>query len=232
LIWWLGLDPAREGVRADLTRWISILRFGPYLPSDLIHSAGSEMGGLDLKSRANRYARTPSVGSRSYGRDQGATDLILPTGRRSDGSEEGGGSGGSVDSPELVSTVARGSGSPELGVPAAPVAEASRLLVREDHRGTGRRPRATAGPSGARASRATVRGGGHHRRAVFQGLRRPKYYGIRCNMTRGGRGSSPRARDGRRYDGGETTTTTGGGEDRALAGRGDAGVAEPSGWRK
>jgi hypothetical protein len=68
-IWWFGLDPAREGVRADLTRWILILRFGLYLPSDLIPPAGSEMGGPDLKYRANRYARTPSVGSRSRGAD-------------------------------------------------------------------------------------------------------------------------------------------------------------------
>jgi hypothetical protein len=45
----LRLDLLSEGVRADLTRWIAILRSGLYPPSDLILPAGSEMGGRDSK---------------------------------------------------------------------------------------------------------------------------------------------------------------------------------------
>jgi hypothetical protein len=42
-----------------------------------------------------------------------------------------------------------------------------------------------------------ARGGGHAGVRAFQALRRPKRYGIRCNMTREERGSSPRAWIGR-----------------------------------
>jgi hypothetical protein len=82
--------------------------------------------------------------------------------------------------------------SPELGVPAAPGARASRLQAREHHRGTGKRSGATARPRGARASHATARGGGHRRRAAFQGLRLAKGYDFWCKRTRGKRRSSPR----------------------------------------
>jgi hypothetical protein len=57
-----------------------------------------------------------------------------------------------------------------------------------------------------------ARGGRHAGVRAFRVLRRHTGYDIRCNMTREGKGSSPRARGGRRCDGGGTTTTTGGGE--------------------
>jgi hypothetical protein len=90
-----------------------------------------------------------------------------------------------------------GSGSPELCVPAAPRVKPSRLQAGEHHRDMGDRSRATAGRRGARASRATGRGGGHRRRAAFQGLRPAKDYGVRRKRTRERRGGSPRARGGR-----------------------------------
>jgi hypothetical protein len=43
-------------------------------------------------------------------------------------------------------------GSLELDVPITPVVQPTRLQAREHHRGSGDRPRATAGPRGARAS--------------------------------------------------------------------------------
>jgi hypothetical protein len=55
---------------------------------------------------------------------------------------EGGDPGGGVDSPELVSAVARGSGSPELGVPAAPGAKLTWAWVRHDLHDTRDSPRA------------------------------------------------------------------------------------------
>jgi hypothetical protein len=54
-------------------------------------------------------------------------------------------------------------GSPELDVPVAPVVQPSRLQAREHHHGLGDRPRATAGPRGARALRSTARGGSGQR---------------------------------------------------------------------
>jgi hypothetical protein len=102
-----------------------------------------------------------------------------------------------VATPPAAAAAARLGDSPEIGVPAAPGAKASRLQAREHHRGTGKQSGATAGPRGARASRATVRGGGHRRRAAFQGLRPAKDYGVRHKRTRERRGDSPRARDGR-----------------------------------
>jgi hypothetical protein len=50
--------------------------------------------------------------------------------------------GGGADSLELASTVARGSGSPELGVPTAPGAKLTWAWVRHDLRDTRDSPRA------------------------------------------------------------------------------------------
>jgi hypothetical protein len=117
----------------------------------------------------------------------------LPSGRPRAKGEGGGGAA----TPAAKTRGDAAWDSPELGVPAAPGAKASRLQAREHHRGTGKRSRATAGPRGARASRATVRGGGHRWRAAFQGLRPAKDYGVRRKRTRERRGGSPRARGGR-----------------------------------
>jgi hypothetical protein len=69
MIWRLGLDPSREGVRATLTRRIQIRRSRFSLLSDLMQRTGSKMDGSDLKQGANRYARFGSLGSRSHGLD-------------------------------------------------------------------------------------------------------------------------------------------------------------------
>jgi hypothetical protein len=58
--------------------------------------------------------------------------------------KEGRDPGGGVDSPELVSAVAHGSGSPELGVPAAPGAKLTWAWVRRDLRDMCDSPRAQA----------------------------------------------------------------------------------------
>jgi hypothetical protein len=60
------------------------------------------------------------------------------------------------------------------------------------------------------AARA-ARGGEHAGVRAFWAQWRPKRYGLRCNMTKEGRGSSPRARGGRSCSGGKKPTTTGGG---------------------
>jgi hypothetical protein len=69
MIWRLGLDPTREGVRATLPRRIQIRRSRLSLLSDLMQRAGSKMDGSDSKQGANRYARFGSLGSRSHGSD-------------------------------------------------------------------------------------------------------------------------------------------------------------------
>jgi hypothetical protein len=63
-------------------------------------------------------------------------DLITDAHIGSNGSEEIGRSGDGVGSPKLVSAVACGLGSPELGVPAAPGAKSTRAWVGRDLRDT------------------------------------------------------------------------------------------------
>jgi hypothetical protein len=62
---------------------------------------------------------------------------------------------------------------------------------------TGRAAPAGLGLGSTLPTERAARGGGHAGVRVFQALRRPKRYGIRCNMTREERGSSPRAWIGR-----------------------------------
>jgi hypothetical protein len=179
---------------------------------------------LILEKRMDSLAKSPALtGTLPF---DSRAESIWATGSASDGSGKVRGVRAAVWRRRRRLLRRRGSGSPELGVPAAPVAEASRLLAREDHRGTGRRPRATAGPRGARASRATVRGGGHHRRAAFQGLRPAKAYGGWRKITRKRRGDAPKGCGGRGGGGRRRTTTTGGGRARLFAGDGDAGVPQ------
>jgi hypothetical protein len=128
-------------------------------------------------------ARSRSTGSRSNPRRSSLIER-----HRAKGKE-----GGGAATPAAKTCGGAARDSPELGVPAAPGAKASRHQVREHHRDKGKRSGATAGPRGARASRATVRGGGHRRRAAFQGLRSAKGYDFWCKRTRGRRRSSPRA---------------------------------------
>jgi hypothetical protein len=66
------------------------------------------------------------------------------------------------------------------------------------------------------AARA-ARGGGHAGVRAFRAQSSPNHYGFRCITTRQGRGSSPRACEGRSCRGGRTPTTTGGGNGAALA---------------
>jgi hypothetical protein len=87
-------------------------------------------------------------------------DLITDAHIGSNGSEGVGGSDGGVDSPELVSAVARGSGSPELGVPAAPVGQTSRLRVGEHRCGTGNYSRVNRSGQGDFSDGTTTKGGG------------------------------------------------------------------------
>jgi hypothetical protein len=133
----------------------------------LIHSYPEPIS-LDPNHRIS-IARSRSNGPRSNPRRPSPIEW-----HRAKGKE---GSGAATPAAKTRSGVARDS--PELGVPAAPGARASRLQAREHHRG-------------ARASHATARGGGHRRRAVFQGLRLAKGYDFWCKRTRGKRRSSPR----------------------------------------
>jgi hypothetical protein len=140
---------------------------------------------------------TRTTGSRSHGPDQTALDLILGVHLRSNGTGQKERKGGRRCDAGGNTRGGVARDSPQLGVPAALGVKTSRLQAREHRRGTGKRSRATGGPRGARASRSIVRGGGHRRRAAFQGLRPAKDYGVRCKRTREMRGGSPRARGGR-----------------------------------
>jgi hypothetical protein len=84
---------------------------------------------------------------------------------RSDGQGEKGESGRRRGSPELISAVAHGSGSPELGVPAAPGAKLTWAWVRRDLRDTCDSPRAQA-KHGEDSSDEPDGGGGSGRRRI------------------------------------------------------------------
>jgi hypothetical protein len=118
------------------------------------------------------------------------------------------------DSPETKLRGGARLGSPELGVPAAPVGHSSRLQAGRHHHGLGNTSRGNRSGQNYSSDDMTVRGGSGrrtHRRAVFQALRAAFYHDIWRNRTRERRRGSPRGCGGRSCDGRWKSTTTGGG---------------------
>jgi hypothetical protein len=166
----------------------------------------------------------PRTGTRAYQpSDQDLTtltrprlDLIRSIGLRSGGQDY-------ADAPAAVQVA--GDALPRRRYAGDGQTWPSGLRLARDHAveeagGTGNPPGLSSCGSGlgwAIPAARAARGGGHAGVRAFRAQSSPNHYGFRCITTRQGRGSSPRACEGRSCRGGRTPTTTGGGNGAALA---------------